>query len=236
MIKKLVRRVAVVLCVLSCFSSGVLAEEYNHDAAMTNARLGMAFLDKGLYTASKEHLLTAIKEDPKLAVGWYSMAYYLEKTGNINAADQYYQKAVSVEPHSGSAINNYGTFLCRTGKYQAAIDTFLRAANEPNYLQSASAYENAGICALKIPNNTLALKYFHEALDNNPSMPFSLLSLARLYHQTGNEASAEKYFTLFQNLALYQKPASVVEQYRQYAFSGSVVTHQELPMPKTQLH
>ncbi|EKD92180.1 MAG: hypothetical protein ACD_29C00132G0001, partial [uncultured bacterium] len=143
----------------------------------------------------------------------------------------YYQKAIDVEPHSGAAINNYGTFLCRTGRYQEAIQSFLKAAIEPNYLQSASAYENAGICALKMSNILLAKKYFHEALNNNPSMPFSLLSLSRICHQTGDEVSARKYFTLFKNLALYDKPVDVVEQYRRYAFSTSTSTSQKLPMP-----
>ncbi|OGT44004.1 MAG: type IV pilus biogenesis/stability protein PilW [Gammaproteobacteria bacterium RIFCSPHIGHO2_12_FULL_40_19] len=217
--------------VLSCVSVTGFGAEYNHDAAETNAKLGLAYLQKGLYAMSKERLLSAIKEDPEIAASWYSMAYYLEKTGSIKAADEYYRKAIEVEPHSGSAINNYGTFLCRTDRYQEAIQAFLKAAHEKAYLQEASAYENAGICALKIPNNALAIKYFHQAIDNNPSMPFSLLSLARLNHEMGNEASAQKYFMLFKNLALYNKPDNVVEQYRQYAFSARVTASKQLPMP-----
>lgn len=225
--------ILITLCCLSlCFVPIVgFSAEYNHDAAQTNAKLGLAYLQQGLYSLSKERLLSAIKEDPNSAASWYSMAYYLEKTGSNRAADEYYRKAMEVDPHSGAAINNYGTFLCRTHRYQEAIQAFLKAASEPAYLQSASAYENAGICALKIPNNALALKYFHQAVDNNPSMPFSLLSLARLNHQVGNEASARKYFLLFKNLALYDKSENVVEQYRQYAFSGRTTKSQELPMP-----
>src|SRR5207248_325221 len=126
-----------------------LASMANYDpvaAAKTNARLGLVYLQKGLYPASKERLLTSIQEDPKIAAGWYSMAYYLEKTGNLQQAEKYYRKAIEVEPHSGAALNNYGTFLCRTHQYQAAIAEFIKAAHERTYLDSAGAYENAGTC------------------------------------------------------------------------------------------
>lgn len=231
MLKKLSTWVALSCLSICCVSVTGFGAEYNQAAAETNAKLGLAYLQNGLYAMSKQRLLSAIKEDPEIAASWYSMAYYLEKTGKISSADEYYRKAIEVDPHSGSAINNYGTFLCRNGRYQAAIQAFLKAASEPAYLQSASAYENAGICALKIPNNALAMKYFHQAIDNNPSMPFSLLSLARLNHQMGNESSAKKYFMLFKNLALYHKPDNVVEQYKQYAFSAPITRRMKLPMP-----
>ena len=124
----------------------------NFNAANTNVQLGLAYLQKGLYSASKQSLLTAIQDDSHIAAVWYGMGYYLEKTGNQAAANQYYQYAISVEPHSGSAKNNYGNFLCRAGKYQAAIHEFILATRERDYLNTANAYKNAGICALKIPD------------------------------------------------------------------------------------
>lgn len=225
MFSKVIRLSALGLIAMLFLPSISMAGDYNRDAALTNAKLGLAYLDKGMYPASKDHLLIAIKEDPDVAVGWYGMAYYLEKTGDPQSADHYYRKAISVDPHSGSALNNYGTFLCRNGRYQEAIKKFMAAVHEQTYLQAASAYENAGICALQIPNNVLALKYFHLAVDNNPSMPFSLLSVARLSHQMGNDASAKKYFQLFKNLALYKKPDTVVQKYHEYVFSAPLLTN-----------
>lgn len=221
---KMIRLCAFGLAVSMALPLTSIASDYNRDAALTNAKLGMAYLKKGMYPASKDHLLIAIKEDPDLAVGWYSMAYYLEKTGDPQSADHYYRKAISVDSHSGSALNNYGTFLCRNGQYQKAIEKFLAAVHEPTYLQASSAYENAGTCALQIPNDQLALKYFHLAIDNNPSMPFSLLSVARLSHQMGDDASAQKYFELFKNLAMYKKPDAIVEKYHEYVFSAPLLT------------
>lgn len=213
----MIRACLLFLCFAS-FSS--LSATYNPTAAHTNVKLGLAYLQKGMYSESKNSLLTAINEDPRLASVWYSMAYYLEKTGNTAQAETYYRKAIEVKPHSGSAKNNYGTFLCRVGRQKEGIAAFVAAAQEPSYLNAASAYENAGTCALMMHNKTLAMQYFHKSLDNNPNMPFALLSLARLNHQMGNEPAAEKYFTYFEKLSLAGKPANIVRQYQTYVFGA----------------
>src|SRR3989338_937275 len=122
-----------------------VASDVNIDAAGTNAELGIGYLKQGMYSLAKKRLLTSISEDDQLAVGWYGMGLYFEKTGDKKSAEIYYQKAIAVQPESGAAKNNYGTFLCRDGRYQAGIDQFLKAVNDTKYLEVASAYENAGI-------------------------------------------------------------------------------------------
>lgn len=213
------RKKLVFFLLLSLVSFSVFAQD-NADAAKTNVRLGLAYLAKGYYPQSKERLLSAIRDDSHIAAGWYGMAYYLEKTGDTKAADQYYQKALSVEPHSGEAKNNYGTYLCRMHRYQEALRYFDAAVKEPTYLDGASAYQNAGTCALMIPDIKLAKEYFHAALNNNPNMSFALLSLARLSHQSGDDAAANRYFDDFKKIELHNKSPEVIVQYEKYVFDS----------------
>lgn len=142
----------------------------NADAAITNAKLGLLYLQKAYYSAAKKSLLRAIHDDPRIASPWYSMGYFLEKTGHTKSAARYYQYAIKIDPHSGDAKNNYGIFLCRYKQYQSAIHEFMSAVREPNYLYVASAYKNAGICALKIPNQQWARYFFKKAEENNPKI------------------------------------------------------------------
>lgn len=234
------KKIQILIAVIACFTSvSVMAETENLKAAAeTNAKLGLAYLKRGMYAVSKDRLMDALRQGPDLAVVWYSMAFYLEKTNQPAAAEKDYLKAISVEPKSGSAKNNYGTFLCRAGRYQAGIAQFIAAVHEPEYLESAKAYENAGICSEMMRNKPQALYYYLKALDNNPNMPFSLLSVARLDYEKGDMDSATKYFENFKLLAMHGEPAALVQQYHDYVFKApldrQVVVSgnkQALPMP-----
>lgn len=192
------------------------SDQYNPQAAKTNAQLGMAYLNKNMYAESKNRLLIALQEDPEIAAGWYSMGYYYQKTNNAKLAEQYYQKAISVEPTSGAAHNNYGAFLCQEKQYKNAISEFLSAINQPNYIHAASAYENAAMCALRIPDRSLAVSYFQKAIDNNPNKPYSLLSLAQISYQNGDTVSAERYFDDFVKIS--NLTSKEINTYRAHVF------------------
>jgi type IV pilus assembly protein PilF len=153
------------------------------EAADANIQLGIAYLQQDEVPQAKSNLLQAVQEAPNLPASWYALGYFSEVTGQIKLANTYYKRALALNPHSGDSLNNYGTFLCRTGKPKMAIKEFSQAVAQPAYLQTASAYENAGLCALTIPNKKLATHFFQEALMNNPNLTTSLLQLAKLDFQ-----------------------------------------------------
>jgi len=149
-------------------------------AAQINARLGMAYFERHDLQRAKQKFLLALDEAPTIPETWYSMAYFLENTGNKAKAKEYYLKAVQLSPGRGDVLNNYGTFLCRTGEYHNAINQFVKATQDPAYLGQAAAYENAGLCALKIPNKNKAGQFFERALSEDPNRSVSLIELAEL--------------------------------------------------------
>jgi len=153
--------------------------------AEINIQLGMGYLEKGNIERAKQKLLTALKKAPKLPEAWYSMAYFLEHTGEKEAAKRYYLKAVALAPERGDTQNNYGTYLCRSGHYQESIQHFILATKDPDYLDTVGAYENAGLCALKIPDTNLAIKYFKQALTQDPGRTTSLMELKKLEKPRG---------------------------------------------------
>lgn len=152
----------------------------NMKVATLNVQLGMAYLGKGDMQRAKQKLLYAIQKYPNLPEAWYSMAYFNEKTGNKEDAKIDYLKSVELAPNRGDVQNNYGTFLCRSGEYEDSIQHFLLAAKDPQYLDTASAYENAGLCALKVPNKKAAAEYFNLALGQDPTRITSMNELTRL--------------------------------------------------------
>ncbi|WP_010597658.1 tetratricopeptide repeat protein [Rickettsiella massiliensis] len=88
------------------------------DPAETNVQLGLAYLQAGDVQRAKEKLLLAQQQAPNSLESRGAMA------GNIAQAEAYYRAAVHQNPKSGIAQNNYGTFLCRRGRYMEAESTF----------------------------------------------------------------------------------------------------------------
>ncbi len=118
------------------------------EAAKINVQLGLSFLEKNDLPQSKQKFLQAKQQAPKEPTVWYGMGYFLERTGDVQKAEAYYQKAISLNPQEGAAHNNYGTFLCRQGRYRESLKQFELAVADENYLDVVGVYRNVRECAV----------------------------------------------------------------------------------------
>lgn len=166
------------------------------EASAYNIQLGMGYLKQGDSPRAKRKFLTALQEAPNSPDVNGAIAYYFEKTGDMNEAKKYYRKAMSLAPTSGSQLNNYGTFLCRTGQYAQSEVYFLKAVKDENYVNTAGAYENAGLCAAAIPDYPKAESYFLKALEQDSRRRQSLYELASIEIK---QNQGEKALTHLQN-------------------------------------
>lgn len=182
-------------------SDNMPKEASKHEAAKINAQLGMAYLEQKNVQRAKMKLLLALSQGPDMPEPWYSMGYFLEATGDKEEAEKYYRKALSVAPDRGDARNNYGTFLCRKGKYAESVKYFLSAAKTPNYLDPAAAYENAGLCSMKMSAYNQSISYFKQALLKDPGRNLSLLKLAEANVKLGNFQAAKSFMIQYSLVA-----------------------------------
>lgn len=167
-------------------------EQTRINTAKINAQLGLAYLEQKNVQRAKQKLLLALRQNPDIPETWYSMAYFLEATGNMDEARKYYLKSVEIAPERGDAQNNYGTFLCRSGRYQESIKHFMLAAKAPEYLDPAAAYENAGLCSMEMKSYKQAAVYFNQALLKDPARTLSLLKLAEVDIKLGKYKDARE--------------------------------------------
>lgn len=153
----------IVIAVMLCGCIQPIAYTY---VPNTHVSLGMAYLQQGNLEKSRECLNQAISLQPKAPINWGAMAYLEEISGNLLKAETDYRQAIQLAPQFGEAYNNYGVFLCRHGRPSAGIHELLIAVKLPSYIYRASAYQNAGVCALKVPDPAAANRYFALAKTN----------------------------------------------------------------------
>lgn len=175
------------------------------DAASYNAQLGLGYLKQGDRSRAKHKLLLALSQDPDAPNVNAAMAYFMENSGELDKAQDYYKKAIGASPKAGAQLNNYGAFLCRRGQYVQAEEYFLKAVKDTEYEHTAGAYENAGLCAMAIPDHVKATKYFIKALEQDPSRGQSLYELVNLEIKLGNITEALDYLQKYPNLSLHDR-------------------------------
>lgn len=172
------------------------------DAVSYNIQLGMGYLRQGDAPRAKRKFLNAIELGPNSSDANGAMAYFLEKTGDIKEATAYYRKALALAPNSGAQLNNYGTFLCRAGKYKEAEAYFLKSVQDSSYVNSAGAWENAGLCATGIPDYVKAETYFLRALGQDSHRRQSLAELVSIELKKDNSEKALAYLNKYQEIVL----------------------------------
>lgn len=200
----------------------------NKEAASYNTQLGLAYLKQGDIPRAKRKLLAALDYAPDSADANGAMAYFLEKTNDYSQAKRYYLKALSLTPKKGAQLNNYGAFLCRTGHYQEAESYFLKAVADVEYINSAAAYENAGLCAAEGHDLDKAANYFSKALARDPQRRQSLYELVSIELKKNNTKQAlndlnkyplllnkdRKLLTLALNAAKQAEKGDLASQYQ----------------------
>lgn len=140
---------AVFFMLSGCFNNQNARMESSHpnaSGAYSNARLGLAYLHHGYTDKAQEKIMLALQQDSDNPTILDAAAFYYEKTGDLTMANQYYMKALLADSKSGAAMNYYGAFLCRNGRYFESLIYLHRAAHTPSYPNAKVAAANEQFC------------------------------------------------------------------------------------------
>ena len=171
---------AVMLAVVGCTTTNGEMQSNPQTAADLNAQLGLAYMEQGNNEEALKKLQHALKLNPDSPNANHFIAELYRKLGKNREAEEHYRKAMSLTPTDPMLLNNYGVFLCSQGRLEEAVKKFLAAVKQPFYKTPEVAYNNAGLCAMQIPDEAKAEEYFRSALRFNPRMPDALYELADL--------------------------------------------------------
>ena len=128
--------------------------------------------------------------------------------GDRDRADGSFQRALSLDPDDAELNNNYGWYLCRTGRAQESIAYFNKALEDRLYATPAKPLHNAGICSQQMGDEPAAENYFLRAFQVDPSNAVAMFNLGELYLKRRNLERAKFYADRL--LATYQPTAETL--------------------------
>jgi len=172
-------------------------------AAKTRVKLALVYLRDNNMQGAKLNLEQAIEYQPDDAEVHRVFAYYYQRVNENKTAEEYYKKSLRIDPSNADTYNNFGTFLCKLGRYEESEDAFLKAVAQTSYNNVANTYENAALCAEKAEDHEKALFYYQYALSHNPNKSYINLSLAKI------NIDQKDYPAARLNLFNYQKKGKV---------------------------
>ncbi len=194
-------------------------------AAMLNVELGEAYLGQGNIARAKQKFMHALKLKPEMPEAHSSLAYFYETVNDVAEAELHHKEAINYGDGKGRFYNNYGTFLCRQGRYNEADRAFNKALQDKQYIKTADVYENAGLCALQQPDMLgKAYEYLQTAIMRDPKRAQASLELSSIEVKRRNYIAAADYLNLFKT---HNKPSAralwlTIQTYRALSKSQQV--------------
>ena len=207
------RRAAATLLLLlpllvSCATRDHARAGEQRNPARINAELGVRYMQQNRLDVALAKLKRALEQDPALPEAHHYIALLYDRLGSPELARKHFHQALSLSPKDPALLNNYGVFLCEQGQYKQAIEHFLQTLTVVEYRRPDEAYENAGLCALRIPDRSLAGDYFRRALEANPMRASTLYQMMKLNFEEGRYDQARNFLKRYERVARHS-PSSL---------------------------
>lgn len=163
--------------------------------AKLHTELGSLYFQEGNWIVALEELTFAISINPNYAQAYSTRGLVLYHIKEFESAEKDFQHALNLDEKDPEIANNYGWFLCQTGKEKAAIAYFQRAIKNVLYQTPENAYLNAGTCYAKLGELALAEENVRKSLRFTPENPQGLLQLANISYKRGNYDAAKLHLS-----------------------------------------
>lgn len=175
-------------------SSQVPANEAQQRAKV-HVELGSLYLLDGRSAVALEEARIALAAD-----GGYAPAYNLlglthMAMGEPKLAEENFDRALRIAPGDPEINNNFGWFLCQSGREKRSIAYFNAAARNPLYDSPGKPLTNAGICSVKLKDDTVAEEYLLRAVRMNSANTQALYWLADLAFRQGRFPEARTWLS-----------------------------------------
>ena len=204
MYKKIVMTMTVALSGLLFFgcqtTSGDTSKKDPEKSVKVRTQMAAEYIRTGNLDAAKRVLDQALEVNSRDSTANMMMGVLLQQEGsdiNMQRADHYFSRAISIDPKNAQARNNYGTYLYQVKRYNDAVKQLSIAGATLGYDQRHRALENLGRIYLILGDIPNAEKTFKQALQVNRDSTVSMIELAEIFYLQKNNIAARQLYEQF---------------------------------------
>lgn len=161
-------------------------------SAKTHTELGILYLQAGNLSVALEEARIAAATDSTYAPALNLLGlvhFMLNETPQARAS---FERAIQLAPGDPQIANDYGWFLCMSGREQESFKYFEAAARNPHYKTPTRPYTNAGLCYLRVKDEKAAELNFQRAVMMDGSNAQAIYHLANLNFLRGDLINAKR--------------------------------------------
>ena len=178
-----------------------------HTRAKLHTELGSLYFQSGNLIVALEEMTIAIAINPNYAPAYSTRGLVLYYIKEFESAEKDFQQAIKLDDKDPEISNNYGWFLCNTGKVKESIPYFQRALKNSLYKTPEVGFLNVGTCYLKLGEVDQAEDFVRRSLRFSPDNPQALFQLALISYKRGNYDAAKQHL---KNVLRLSDPAADV--------------------------
>jgi type IV pilus assembly protein PilF len=171
------------------------AEGEQQQRAKVHVELGSLYMLNGSSAIALEEARTALLADPNYAPAYNLLGLTHMVLNEAQLAEDNFEKALRLAPGDPEISNNFGWFLCQSGREQRSMTYFMAAAKNPLYQSPTKPYTNAGLCSIRLKDDKAAENYLLTALRLSPTNTQALFWLADIAHRQGRQIEARQWTT-----------------------------------------
>jgi type IV pilus assembly protein PilF len=160
--------------------------------AKVHTELGSLYLQDSRFAVALEEARIALGADSDYAPAYNLLGMTHMFMNEPKLAEENFERALRSAPGDPEISNNFGWFLCQSGREQQSLEYFMRSGRNPLYQTPTKPYTNAGICAVRLKDDKSAEDHLTRALQFDPFNTLAMFWLADITYRQGRWVEAKQ--------------------------------------------
>ena len=180
------------------------------ERAALRLQLASAYYAQGQLDVALAEAQQAVQLAPSDAQAYGVRALILAAQRQTASAEKDFLYALRLAPHNPDLSNNYGLFLCQTGRAAQSLAYFDAALADAAYVSPEKALNNGGACSLALNDYPRAGAYLMRAIRIAPDVAVTNAGLVRVHYQQQDYRQAAYYLQRLGKIATMESQTADV--------------------------